>query len=111
MKLFNRRHAFLFLTIPLCSALLITPPPLRADEDGRYRAIVLQDGGASQGGGSLTPRVFVIDSRDGHMWTWEKNMPLVGTGNPTFGSVITYQGRVKPGTKIGEIIGQGENPQ
>jgi len=94
----------------LCAVFLLTllsGSLAYADDDGRYRAIVLHEGGSSSSGGSLTPKVFIIDSKDGHMWTWERNMPLIGTGTPGFGSLVTYQGRVKPGKKIGEIIGQG----
>jgi hypothetical protein len=85
------------------------PASVRADEDGRYRAIVLQEGGASAGGGSLTPRVFLIDSRDGHMWILERNTPLVGRDKQSFGTILTYQGKLKPGSQVGEIIYQNEN--
>jgi hypothetical protein len=55
------------------------------------------------------PSVFIIDSRDGHMWIWEKNMPRPGSdGKKGFGTLITYQGQVKPGKKIGEIINTPE---
>ncbi len=76
-----------------------------AADDGRYQAFVLQEAGGSGGTVTLMPSVFIIDSRDGHMWTWEKNMPLPGLdGKRGFGTLITYQGQVKPGAKIGEII-------
>lgn len=107
MKSIQVRVTF-FTGIILFLGLLISPDA-RADEDGRYRAIVLQEGGASVGGSSLTPRVFLIDSRDGHMWVWEKNMPLIGLGKPAFGTIVTYQGKLKPGGKVGEVIFQGEN--
>jgi hypothetical protein len=80
-----------------------------ADDDGRYRAVVLQERGTTTGVGISTPRVFLIDSRDGHMWIWERNMPLLGPGKQSFGTVLTYQGRLKPGKQIGEIIYQDEN--
>jgi len=76
-----------------------------ADDNERYQAFVLQRAGGSSGSVSLMPSVFIIDSRDGHMWIWEKNMPLPGSdANRGFGTLITYQGQVKPGKKIGEII-------
>jgi len=82
--------------------------PALADDDGRYRAVVLHEGGHSAQSGSLTPKVFVIDSRDGHMWILEQNTKLHDPeGGFTIGSVLTYQGQVKPGKKMGEIVEQG----
>jgi len=79
-----------------------------ADDDGRYRAVVLHEGGQSGQSGSLTPKVFVIDSRDGHMWILEQNTKLHDPeGGFAIGSVLTYQGQVKPGKKMGEIVEQG----
>jgi hypothetical protein len=88
---------------------LIAATPSQADDDGRYRAIVLHEGGASGSGGSLTPRVFLIDSKEGHMWIWERNIPLLGPDKQSFGTMLTYQGRLKPGEKVGEIIYQEKN--
>ncbi len=88
-------------------ALLLVPPVL-ADDDGRYRAVVLHEGGQSGQSGSLTPKVFVIDSRDGHMWILEQNTKLHDPeGGFAIGSVLTYQGQVRPGKKMGEIVEQG----
>lgn len=96
-----------FATILFLPALSM-PSAALADEDGRYRAIVLQEGGTSVGGGSLTPRVFLIDSQDGHMWILERNTPLSGR-NALFGTILTYQGKLKPGSRVGEIIYQTES--
>lgn len=85
--------------------LLQTAIVAHAADDGRYQAFVLQEAGSSGGSVTLMPSVFIIDSRDGHMWIWEKNMPLPGAdGKRGFGTLITYQGQVKPGSKIGDII-------
>ncbi|MCI0655358.1 MAG: hypothetical protein L0Y39_12940 [Methylococcaceae bacterium] len=96
------------LAIALVSTGLLLPPAA-ADEDGRYRAIVLQEAGASAGAGSLTPRVFLIDSSEGHMWILERNIPFTGRDKQSFGTVLTYQGKLKPGSQVGEVIYQSEN--
>lgn len=78
-----------------------------ADEDSRYRAIVLHEGGRSGQSGSFMPKVFIIDSRDGHMWTWEQKTKLQGSkGGFALGTVLTYQGRVQPGKNMGDIVAQ-----
>ena len=90
----------------LISLLFLTQPAF-AEEDGRYRAIVLHDEGRSGQPGGLFPKVFIIDSKKGHMWTWEEKKKIKSLkDNFTFGTVITYQGRVKPGGKMGEIVEQ-----
>jgi len=78
-------------------------------EDGRYQAVVLHTAGASSGTGSISPKVFILDSRDGHMWTWEQNARVQRKkGGLTFGNLLTYQGRLKPGRHAGEVITQGK---
>ncbi|MCP4995956.1 MAG: hypothetical protein GY934_19585 [Gammaproteobacteria bacterium] len=78
-----------------------------AESDGRYRAIVLHEGGSSSTSATLLPKVFIMDSRDGHMWTWEQNTRIkTQKGEPTFGNALIYQGRVDPGKKVGEVITQ-----
>jgi len=92
----------------LVFSILLLVQPVLADDDGRYRAVVLHEGGQSGQPGSLTPKVFVIDSRDGHMWILEQNTKLHDPeGGFAIGSVLTYQGQVKPGKKMGEIVEQG----
>ena len=78
-----------------------------ADSDGRYRAIVLHEGGASNNSATLAPKVFIIDSREGYMWTWEQNArKRTPKGGLSFGNALIYQGRVRPGKTAGEIISQ-----
>ena len=71
-QFFIRTLQYLYIFIPL---LLITLPKISVAEDyGRYRAIVMQEEGRkgiSQATHSF-PKVFIIDSKDGHMWTWKK---------------------------------------
>ena len=79
----------------------------QGENDGRYRAIVLHEGGSSNQAMTLSPRVFILDSRDGHMWTWEQNSRIHdAAGQLKFGTVLTYQGRLRPGTKSGEVVEQ-----
>ena len=40
--------------------------------------------------------IFIIDTKEGHLWTW-------GTSTET-GSVLIYEGRVMPGYASGDII-------
>ncbi len=92
----------LMLGVMLCVSI-----PARAAEDGRYRAVVLHEGGRSDQYGALIPKVFILDSRDGHMWTWEQNSRLSGEkGSISFGTVLTYQGQIKPGKQMGEVMEQ-----
>ena len=53
-------------------SVLLMALPAAAEEYGRYRAIVMQEGGRTGQSGSFSPKVFIIDSKDGHIWTWEK---------------------------------------
>ncbi len=84
------------------------PHHVLADEEyGRYRAIVLHEGGQTNSSGSVVPRVFVIDSKEGHMWTLDQKTKLHNLKNDfTLGTVLTYQGKVRPGKKMGDIVEQ-----
>ena len=80
-----------------------------AEEHGRYRAIVLNEAGRTGQSGSLLSKVFVIDSKDGHMWILEQKTKLhdpKAKSGFSLGTVLTYQGRVQPGNKMGEIVEQ-----
>jgi hypothetical protein len=80
---------------------------LLAETDGRYQAIALHEGSRSSQSGALSSKVFILDSRDGHMWTWEENSRLPGANaRLLFGTVLTYQGQLKPGAKMGEVVDQ-----
>ena len=72
-----------------------------AAEVGRYQAIPLE-GEASSRGGS---RVLIIDSQEGHVWTWSGNELIADTGSGRrYGAAFIYQGKVRPGSKTGEVI-------
>lgn len=72
-----------------------------AAENGRYQAIALED----EAGGRSGARVLIVDTADGHVWTWSGNelMPDVGSGR-RYGAAFVYQGKLRPGSKAGEII-------
>ena len=55
----------------------------------RYQAVVIQEGSS--------PRVFILDTREGHMWTWTET--IRGTDQE-----LRYEGRVRPGGQVGDII-------
>jgi hypothetical protein len=92
----------------LAAALLGLAPVLVLAEDvGRYAAVALVEGQRMAGTGSLQPRVLILDTVEGHLWTWEENVRLDQPGKaPAFGAAVIYQGRVRPGTRIGEVVGQ-----
>ncbi|WP_428352997.1 hypothetical protein [Methyloprofundus sp.] len=100
--LIRTRPLLLFL-----SALLLSHPVLAEEDYGRYRAIVLDEGGNTNSSGSVVPRVFIIDSKEGHMWTLDQKTKLHGVkGEFTLGTILTYQGQVRPGKKMGDIVEQ-----
>jgi len=51
-----------------------------ADDVGRFQAIRVKDAST-----------FILDTKEGHMWVW------------TFGELV-YQGVVKPGKTMGEVV-------
>ena len=72
-----------------------------AADIGRYQAIPLEGEGASRGGS----RVLIIDSLEGHVWTWSGNELIAeGGSGRRYGAAFIYQGKVRPGNKAGDII-------
>lgn len=72
--------------------------PVMAAETGRYEAVRLQEGARVGESGSLRSKIFIIDTVEGHFWTWEEDLRL--------GSTLTYRGQARPGKKAGDIIEQ-----
>jgi len=100
-----RQYIFVILTF------LVTNLPVVADDgNNRYQAVVLMEGGQGNQFGKLLPKVFIIDSKEGHMWILDHNTKLQSPikGSFALGSVLTYQGRVRPGKKMGEVVEQAE---
>ncbi|HAZ61242.1 MAG TPA: hypothetical protein DCY89_06705 [Gammaproteobacteria bacterium] len=84
---------------PLLTTLLLglAGLPALAANEGRYQVLPLTD----ETGGVGSDRVFIIDTISGHLWTWTE-VPA-GDGS-SGGRFLIYQGQVKPGAKIGEIV-------
>jgi hypothetical protein len=72
-------------------------------EDGRYQALPLAGGDGSKGGG----RAFILDTREGHVWIWSENELMAApNGGRRYGAGFIYQGKLRPGTRPGELIDQ-----
>lgn len=72
-----------------------------AAADERYQALPLAGAEGSQGGG----RAFILDTRDGHVWVWSENEPIAAPdGSRRYGAGFIYQGKLRPGTRPGEVI-------
>lgn len=85
--------------------LVIAMFPISLYAEGRYEAVVIPQANGSGQGTSLQPKVFILDTEEGHLWTWSENEVIYGElDKPQFGSVLIYQGRVRPGERMGEII-------
>ena len=94
--------------LPLIFALTVLSLPLHAGEPGRYEAIALHEGGAVGQSGTLKPKVLIIDTADGHLWTWSEHQLLDATEEGrAYGSAIIYQGQLRPGRKMGDVVQQG----
>jgi len=88
-----------FLPVLLAVTLGLAALPSVAASEGRYQVLPLTDAA----GGIGSDRVFIIDTVSGHLWTWTE----VPAGNgSTGGRFLIYQGQVKPGSRIGEMIEQ-----
>ena len=72
-----------------------------AAEMGRYQAVPLESEGNARGGN----RVFIIDTQEGHVWTWSGNELVSSGGNERrYGPAFIYHGKVRPGSRTGEFI-------
>jgi len=74
-----------------------------AQSEGRYRAVALPKAGVNE-----NTRVFIVDTREGHMWLWTSSpvvsyLPQEG-GKVAVTEYLTYQGRLRPGEKMGDLI-------
>jgi hypothetical protein len=70
-------------------------------DEGRYQALPLANAPGGQGGG----RAFILDTRDGHVWIWSENEPIAAAdGSRRYGAGFIYQGKLRPGTRPGELV-------
>lgn len=68
---------------------------------GRYEALPL----AGTDGGKGGARAFILDTRDGHVWIWSENELITSAdGQRRYGAGFIYQGRLRPGSRPGEMI-------
>lgn len=80
---------------------LLALPAVAAAEDGRYEALPLAGAEGNQGGG----RALILDTREGHVWVWSENELLTAPdGSRRYGAGFIYQGKLRPGTRPGELI-------
>jgi hypothetical protein len=84
------------------SFLILSAMPCMADDE-RYEVVAVPDGARLAPGGAAHPKVFILDTRDGHMWTWGENDFLPG-GDRRLGSALIYQGKLRPGKQAGDIV-------
>ena len=86
---------FIFTVLAILLA-LTTATPTIAEEPGtqRYQAIHLPCGEEALGF-----IVFIIDTKEGHFWTWR-----TAAESRRRVALLKYEGRVQPGKKIGEVI-------
>jgi hypothetical protein len=78
--------------------LLVTPATVLGAGEGRYQAITVFRGS--------TPMVFVLDTKNGNSWLWQKGSYTSEAGIREEWSTIHYQGRMIPGGEVtpGELI-------
>ena len=84
----------LMLVLALAIFLAASIPVMAAD-GGRYQSIQLRLGKKSE------YNIFILDTRDGHMWLLETKESRVD-GKLTGG--LKYHGKLRPGKKAGDMI-------
>jgi hypothetical protein len=86
--------------ISVCLILFFSFEGLYAEENqnGRYQAVSINKNQSSS-----SSEVLVIDTKDGHLWKFDE-WPAWKEYNIKGGRNIIYLGKLKPGTKFGEII-------
>jgi len=80
---------FWSLLLVALALLLVSPAQSSGAEEGRYQAVTIFRGS--------TPMVFILDTKNGHSWLWQKGSYTTETGLREEWSTIYYQGRVIPG--------------
>ena len=80
------------------SLLLVTPATVLGTGEGRYQAITIFRGS--------TPMVFILDTKNGNSWLWQKGYYTSETGIREEWSTLYYQGRASIGREgtPGELI-------
>jgi hypothetical protein len=78
--------------------LLVTPSTVLSAGEGRYQAITIFRGS--------TPMVFILDTKNGNSWLWQKGSFTNEAGVREEWSTLYYQGRMTPGKEgaPGELV-------
>ena len=92
----NFKHYHLLIALVLIILLSMGISPAMA-ASARYQAIEISVGKKSE------YNIFILDSKDGHMWILETKESRVD-GKLSGG--LKYQGRLRPGKNAGEMIFQ-----
>lgn len=93
----------------MLALMLLIPNSVPADDEGRYQMMLVQEGGAADGGNFQLPRVLVLDTEEGHLWTWGTEFEARDRARQKI-RTITYQGRLRPGARPGEVISRSAAP-
>ena len=81
----------------VAAGLLIAP--LIAHAEGRYQAVPIYN--PSDG----SSKVFILDTQNGQLWTW---MEVGASSSGAAGRFLIYQGQVRPGKQMGEIVDESK---
>jgi hypothetical protein len=73
--------------------LLVTPATVLGTGEGRYQAITIFRGSA--------PMVFILDTKNGNSWLWQKGSYTNEAGIREEWSAIYYQGNMAVGRETG----------
>lgn len=74
---------------------LLTPVAVNAD--GRYQAVPIYN--PSDGSG----KVLILDTYNGQLWQW---VEVGASTGGAAGRFLIYQGQLRPGKRMGEIVDQ-----
>jgi hypothetical protein len=88
----------LVLLAVVLALVLVTPTKALSTGEGRYQAITIFRGS--------TPMVFILDTKNGNSWLWQKGSYTNEVGIQEEWSTIHYQGRMVTGSegRAGDLI-------
>lgn len=71
----------------------------------RYQVVAAPEGGRFGQTAAVQSRVFILDTQEGHYWTWGESEILPGGREERrIGPALIYQGKLRPGKQPGEVI-------
>lgn len=72
-----------------------------AEKDtGRYQAVNVSTGGQE----ISLPQVLILDTKEGNLWLWKFWVQKIGQPDMKSGYSLSFQGKLRPGEKMGEVI-------